>query len=73
MQCVDAGAGALYRYFANVVEEQLSKDSQVILMSHQPIWLEEWMKCTVNAVAPNLRYNLEHSFDRAALELNTAI
>ncbi|GLI59475.1 hypothetical protein VaNZ11_001358 [Volvox africanus] len=31
-----------YRYFANVVEQRLDPDDQVMLMTHEPLWLLEW-------------------------------
>ncbi|GIL77238.1 hypothetical protein Vretifemale_6729 [Volvox reticuliferus] len=31
-----------YRYFANVVEQRMGPDDQVILMTHEPLWLLEW-------------------------------
>ncbi|EFJ44074.1 hypothetical protein VOLCADRAFT_65342, partial [Volvox carteri f. nagariensis] len=31
-----------YRYFANVVEQRMGPEDQVILMTHEPLWLLEW-------------------------------
>ncbi|KXZ46777.1 hypothetical protein GPECTOR_40g511 [Gonium pectorale] len=31
-----------YRYFANVVEQRMEPDDQVILITHEPLWLLEW-------------------------------
>ncbi|GMH37404.1 hypothetical protein BSKO_05277 [Bryopsis sp. KO-2023] len=44
-----------FRYFASVVDQMLTKDSQVVLMSHEPIWMEDWITCTVDGTGLNLR------------------
>ncbi|KAG2491434.1 hypothetical protein HYH03_010220 [Edaphochlamys debaryana] len=31
-----------YRYFANVVEQRMEPTDQVILVTHEPLWLLEW-------------------------------
>ncbi|CAD7700191.1 unnamed protein product, partial [Ostreobium quekettii] len=44
-----------YRYFTRVIEQCLGADSQVIVMSHQPIWFENWFMCQPDRAAPKLK------------------
>ena len=32
------------RYFARIADERMKPDDQVILVTHQPMWLQEWFK-----------------------------
>eukprot|EP00983_Pelagomonas_calceolata_P113337 1159972-Pelagomonas_calceolata.AAC.14 len=32
----------LRRYFVNVVEQRLAADDNVLILTHEPIWLLEW-------------------------------
>ena len=43
------------RYFAQVIEKHLKPQSQVIIMAHEPIWMEDWLTCSPDSTAPNLR------------------
>ena len=32
------------RYFARIADERMKPDDQAILVTHQPMWLQEWFK-----------------------------
>ncbi|GFR41995.1 hypothetical protein Agub_g2809, partial [Astrephomene gubernaculifera] len=57
-----------YRYFANVVEQRMQPDDQVILVTHEPLWLLEWF--WQNRSGANLRQLVRgHLRGRARLHL----
>eukprot|EP00210_Caulerpa_lentillifera_P006894 g6591.t1 len=57
-----------YKYFVQVIERHLDSDSQVIIMTHEPIWMEDWITCSPDSTAPNLKELIrEHLRGRARL------
>ena len=63
-----ASVSVCFRYFAQLVEKHLKPESQVIIMTHEPIWMEDWLTCSPDSTAPNLRDLIrEHLKGRARI------
>ncbi|MEW5320472.1 MAG: hypothetical protein WDW38_011542 [Sanguina aurantia] len=44
-----------YRYFANLVEQRMQPDDQVIILTHEPLWLTDWFWQRPETEGANLR------------------
>jgi len=58
------------RYFVMVTEKYLKPESQVIVMVHEPVWMEDWLTCSPESTGPNIRALIrQHLKGRARLVL----